>query len=307
MTENMRGAVFMMASMAGFALNDALVKTVSDTLSLFQAIMIRGLVATALIAILAAATGALAVRLSRGDGRMLSWRCVGEIGATFCFLTALFNMPIADATAILQSVPLAIALGAALFLGEPIGWRRYLAIAIGFVGVLIIVRPGGEGFNAYAIWAVAAVGFIMLRDLSTRNLSPAAPTFFVTLVTSAALTAAGAGMTFATGWSPVGLPELSRLGLSGLALTGAYLFMVQAMRTGAVGFTQPFRYTLLPWAILFGILFFAEYPDMPMLAGSAIVIATGLFTFYRERVVARRAMRAASAATAAERRPTIAE
>jgi ABC-type transport system substrate-binding protein len=107
--------------------------------------MLRGVVATTLVALLAWRMGAIDYEPSPRDWRLIGLRIVGEIGSTFCFLTALFNMPIADATAILQSVPLAVALAAAVFLAEPIGWRRYLAIGVGFVGVIIIVRPGAEG------------------------------------------------------------------------------------------------------------------------------------------------------------------
>jgi drug/metabolite transporter (DMT)-like permease len=296
LTENMRAAVFMMASMAGFALNDALIKTTAGDLPLFQAIFLRGLVATALIALLALRAGALRHRLAGRDGPLVALRCAGEIGSTFCFLTALFNMPLANASAILQSVPLAVALGAAVFLREPVGWRRYLAIGIGFLGVLVIVRPGSEGFNAYALWAMAAVGFIVVRDLSTRRLSPDIPSLQVTFLAAAAITGAAGLVSLFGEWRPVAPVHLGALTLSAVSLSVGYLFGVMTMRLGAIGFTQPFRYTLLPWAILFGVLFFGEYPDGWMLAGSAIVIGTGLFTFYREQVVARGEARAALAA-----------
>jgi drug/metabolite transporter (DMT)-like permease len=290
LTENMRAALFMMASMAGFALNDALIKTTAGDLPLFQSVFLRGLVATGLIALLAARAGVLRLRVAGRDGRLVVLRCVGEIGSTFCFLTALFNMPLANASAILQSVPLAVALGAALFLAEPVGWRRYLAIGIGFLGVLVIVRPGSEGFNVYALWAVAAVGFIVLRDLSTRRLSPDIPSLQVTLLAAAAITAAAGFASLFGGWRPVAPIHAGALTLSALSLIVGYLFGVMTMRLGAIGFTQPFRYTMLPWAIMFGVLFFGEYPDAWMLVGSAIVVGTGLFTFYREQVVARLAL-----------------
>ena len=283
LSENARGALFMMASMAGFSLNDALIKTVAGELPLFQAVFLRGLIATALIAGLAWSQGALTFRPRRRDRRLIVQRCIGEIGGTACFLTALFNMPIANASAILQSLPLAVTLAAALFLGEPVGWRRYLAILVGFLGVLIIVRPGSDGFNAYALWAVAAIGFIVLRDLSTRSLTPDVPALGVALVTSAALTATAGMAAAVAGWQPVAAAHLLVLGLAAVCLLTGYIFGVMTMRIGEIGFIQPFRYTLLVWAMLFGIVMFDEWPDAWMLAGSAIVVATGLFTFYRER------------------------
>jgi drug/metabolite transporter (DMT)-like permease len=182
-------------------------------------------------------------------------------------------------------VPLAVTLGAALFLGESVGWRRYLAIAIGFAGVLIIVRPGSEGFNAYALAAVGAIGFIVLRDLSTRSLTPEAPASYVVFITSTAITLAAGVAAVLTDWRPFEIPHLLALGGSGCCLVAGYLFGVKAMRLGEIGFTQPFRYTLILWAILAGIVMFGEWPDGWMLVGSATVVATGLFTLYRERRV----------------------
>jgi drug/metabolite transporter (DMT)-like permease len=283
----MRAAGYMMASMAGFTCNDAFMKSVAGALPLFQAVFLRGLIATLLIAGLAWSQGALRFRAGRRDRRLVGVRCVAEIGGTACFLTALFHMPIANASAILQSVPLAVTLGAALFLGEPVGWRRYVAIAIGFLGVLVIVRPGSEGFNAYALFAVAAIGFIVLRDLSTRRLTPDVPALGVVVVTSATLTLAALAAALATEWRPFDAGHLLRLAIAAVCILVGYLFGVMTMRIGEIGFVQPFRYTLLVWAILLGIVMFDEWPDLWMLVGSAIVVATGLFTFYRERALAR--------------------
>jgi drug/metabolite transporter (DMT)-like permease len=152
LSDNMRAAVFMMLSMAGFAFNDAMIKLSSSDLALFQAIFLRGLFATALITLLALRMGAFRHRPGRRDRRIVALRSVAEVGSTFFFLGALFNMPIADATAILQSLPLAVTLAAAFVFGERVGWRRYAAILVGFGGVLIIVRPGGAAFTPYAFW-----------------------------------------------------------------------------------------------------------------------------------------------------------
>lgn len=287
----------MVLSMAGFSFNDAMVKSVAGDLPLFQAIFLRGIVAVALIGVLAWARGALRFRPGAGDRRLIGLRCVGEIGGTLCFLTALFHMPIANATAILQSVPLAVTLAAALFFGETVGWRRYVAIAIGFVGVLIVVRPGPEGFDGYALWAVGAIGFIVLRDLSTRRMSSAVPALGVVLITAIAITAVAGVLAFVTEWRPVTAGQMGRLSAGAVFLSVGYLFGVLTMRLGEIGFVQPFRYTLLLWAVLFGIVMFGEWPDAAMLLGSAIVVATGLFTFNRERRLAQVPSTAAREAT----------
>lgn len=273
----------MMASMAGFCLNDTLIKTVSDDLPLFQSVFLRGVVTTLLIGLLAWSQGALNFRPGRHDRRMIGQRALAEIGGTACFLTALFNMPIANATAILQSVPLAVTLGAALFLGERVGWGRYAAIGVGFLGVLVIVRPGSEGFNAYALLVMATIVFIVIRDLSTRSLTPGAPAAYVVFLSSLALTLAAGAAALATEWRDFTGGHMVALTGSGAALVIGYMFGVMTMRIGEIGFTQPFRYTLIVWAILAGIVFFDEWPDLWMLAGSAIVIGTGLFALHRER------------------------
>ena len=283
LAENLRGAGFMVACMAGFSCNDAFIKSVAGEVPLFQAVFLRGLIATALLGALAWWQGAHRFRPGRRDRRRIGLRCAAEIGATVCFLTALFNMPIANASAILQSLPLAVTLAAALVFGEPVGWRRYLAIAIGFAGVLVIVRPGSDGFTVYALWALAAIVFIVARDLATRRLTPDAPGTAVAFVTSLALTVAAGLAAVATDWAPVGPRHLLALTVAALSLIVGYVFGVRSMRVGEIGFVQPFRYTLLVWAMLFGIVMFGEWPDRWMLVGSAIVVGTGLFTLHRER------------------------
>lgn len=285
LAENLRGAGFMVVMTAGFSANDAFIKSVSDELPLFQAVFVRGIIATTLLAGLAWWQGALLPARGRRDRRLVGIRSLAEIGGTVCFLTALFHMPIADATAILQSIPLVVTLAGAVFFAEPVGWRRWIAIVVGFIGVLILVRPGSSTFTIYALWAIGALGFIVLRDLSTRALSPATPGATVAFVTSAVLTVFAGVATLADEWAPLEFDAVLRLAVAACALIVAYVFGVRAMRLGEIGFVQPFRYTLLIWAMIFGIVMFDEWPDIWMLVGSAIVVATGLFTFYRERKV----------------------
>jgi drug/metabolite transporter (DMT)-like permease len=293
-SENIRGALLMSACMAGFVLNDAMVKTVSGHLNLYQVMFLRGIFASLFIGLLAWRQKALFVRLSWPDWKVLILRTVGEVGGTLCFLTALFNMPIANATAILQALPLVITVGAALFLGHTVGWRRYLAVLIGFSGVLIIVRPGADGFTEYAYWAIVSVLFITLRDLVTSKLSARAPSLFIALVAALSIMTVGAVMSQALPWQPVRQSDLLYLAAAALFLMFGYLFAIMAMRVGEIAFISPFRYTVLLWAILLGIVLFDEIPDSWTMVGSTIVIAMGLYTFHRER----RSRKAASTVTA---------
>lgn len=273
--------------MAAFVLNDSLMKVTAGNLELFQALFLRGLVATTLLAGLAWWQGQLLPKVDRKQRGILALRLIGEVGATVCFLNALFNMPLANATAILQSLPLAVTLGAAVFLKEPVGWRRWSAIGVGFIGILIIVRPGSEGFNAYSLSAIGSVGFVVLRDLVTRRLAAQVPSTFVALLTSVAITVLG-GMVAPLGeWQPVTVDMMLVLcGAAGFLVFG-YLFSVMTMRVGDIAFVSPFRYTAMIWAIILQIAIFAEYPDHWTLVGSAVVILMGIYTFYRERVRAR--------------------
>lgn len=300
-SDNTRGALLMMASMAAFTLNDASMKALSDELPLFQALFLRGVGTVVLMALLAMAQGAFRASVSRRDWGVIALRSLAEVGAAYFFLTALFNMPIANVTAVLQALPLTITLAGALFLGEPVGWRRLLAICAGFIGVLMIVRPGPEGFNTYAIYALVAVGFVTLRDLAARRLSPETPSMLAALSAAAAVTVFSLFLSVFEPWAPVSPKAALQLSAAAVFVIAGYAFSVVVMRRGDISFVAPFRYTGLLWALLLGLVIFGEWPDTLTLIGSGIVVATGLFSFYRER---RRAVRARRAATQASRSGT---
>lgn len=282
-SDNVRGAVFMAVCMAFFVLNDTVMKLASGQFSLFQAMFLRGLAATTMIGLMAWHQNAFSYTISAKDRRILIVRIIGEIGATLTFLNALFNMPLANATAILQALPLVVTLAAALFLREAVGWRRYLAIIIGFSGVLIIVRPGAEGFNIFSISAIAAVLFVTLRDLATRQLSPGIPSLLVTFLASFMVMITGAVLSPFQVWKPIEVDGVFLLFVAAIFIIFGYLFSVKAMRVGEIGFVSPFRYTILIWAIILGYLVFGDIPDAWTLFGTAIIVTTGMFTFYRER------------------------
>lgn len=284
-SDNARGAAFMAVCMAFFVLNDTFMKLASSHFSLFQAMFLRGIAATVMISLIAWHQKAFFYVISKKDRRILLFRIVGEVGATLTFLNALFNMPLANATAILQSLPLVVTLAAALFMGEVVGWKRYLAIIIGFSGVLIIVRPGSEGFNFYSFSAIAAVLFITLRDLSTRRLSAGIPSILVSFWAALAVMLTGAVLSPAMEWKPVDGLGLMLLVFAAIFIIFGYLFSVMTMRIGDIGFVSPFRYTILIWAILLGYGLFGDIPDAWTLLGAAIIVITGIFTFYRERKI----------------------
>ena len=277
----------MALSMLAFVLNDGLMKAVFDSMSIYQAIFLRGLITVPLIVLLAWHKGELIVSIAPRNRLLLTLRVAAEVGATVGFLTALKHMPLANVTAILQVLPLTVTMAAALFLGEKVGWRRWLAIAIGLAGVMIIIRPGMEGFSVYSIWALVAVGCVTIREIATRKLSADLPSLPVALATAIAIGGLGAVMLPAVEWAPVSASALSLICGASLAIIGGYLFSVMTIRIGEIGFVAPFRYTAMVWALILGLLMFGEIPDMPTITGTVIIILTGLYLLHRERSVRR--------------------
>lgn len=269
--------------MAGFGINDVIVKHAANTLDIGQTLLIRGLFATALLWFFAKLTGKIRPLSTLMQPAMFI-RAIGELLATLTFLIALFNIPIANATAILQALPLAVTLGAALFFGEKIGLQRTVAILIGFIGVLIIIRPGMEGFTLYSISVLATVLCCTIRDLSTRYISNRIPTLFIALFSSVLVTLAGAGLSIFEDWTDFDYSAIGWLFVASGFLIIGYFCIAGSMRAGDVGVIVPFRYSILIYAIIAGIVFFDETPDLMTIIGSFIIVGTGIFTIYRERL-----------------------
>lgn len=279
----------MVGSMAGFTLNDSFMKAVSDTVPLFQAIFLRGMATTFFMLCLALFVGGLRFRLSGSNWRLIGMRTITEIGAAYFFLSAIFNMEFANAAAILQVLPLTITLAGAVFLGEPVGWRRWTAIFVGFFGVMLIVRPGFDGFTIYSVYVLIAVFLVTVRDILVRKLTSDVPTLMVATLNAISVTAFfGIGSIWVE-WTPVDGTVVWPLLAAALLIVGGYIFSVSAMRVGEVAVVAPFRYTALLWALFLGLVVFGEWPDWIALVGATIVVLTGIYTFRREMILSRNA------------------
>jgi S-adenosylmethionine uptake transporter len=283
MSPNTKGALLMMASMGAFVVNDMFLKLTNGAIPLFQLIFMRGILATVFVYAVARSLGALNGDISRHDKQVIALRGLTEIVTSYFFLNALFNMPLGNLNAIMQVVPLVVTLGTVLVYREAVGWRRMLAILIGLGGVMLIVRPGAEGFNIWSLYALAAVLSVTVRDLVTRRLSPNVPGMAVTLGTTVAVMMASGLASLTQEWAPITAPLASYITSSAMFVITGYFFSIQVMRSGDVSFIAPFRYTGLIGAMIVGFLVFGEVPTTLTLIGAAIVISTGLFTFYRER------------------------
>jgi drug/metabolite transporter (DMT)-like permease len=277
----------MIAAMATLTMNDAIVKAVSAEMNFGQIMLLRGSFAIVLIAALAWHQRALRP-LRTLMMKPVLLRMAGEVSATIALLAAIVNMPLAYATAILQVLPLAVTLGAALAFGEPVGRRRWLAIAAGFTGALIIVQPGDEGFNPFTLVALISVISCAIRDLATKTIPASIPSLFLTLLTAVSVTIAGAAILGPLGgWTPPSGRALALLAFTAVLLLIGYQCIIMALRAGDISAVAPFRYSALLWAMLLGYLVFGDKPDAMMVTGAAIIVLSGVYVFHRERVNAR--------------------
>jgi drug/metabolite transporter (DMT)-like permease len=294
-SDNLRGILSMLAAMGSLIVNDVFLKVAATDLPTGEAIFLRGLFATLLCVGFIAATGALgALRLA--TGRWVQARAGADVLGTILYLSALMHMPIADATALLQFAPLAITAGAALFLGARVGWRRWLATLVGLVGVLIIVRPGGAGFNAYSLLALSAIAFVAARDLLTRRVGAAVPSIVIAATSAAAVTVASAGLALLETWVWPSTLALLLLFLAGVGLLGGNYWIVVAARTGEIAVVAPFRYSVILWAVAAGLVVWGEVPDLPTWIGLAIVSCAGVYTILRENRLSQAARQSVAAA-----------
>ncbi|MEX0349219.1 MAG: DMT family transporter [Paracoccaceae bacterium] len=283
LSPNLRGALLMCGSMAGFTVNDAIIKYLGAALPLFQIVALRGVLTCIFIFLLARRLGMFHLRFPTRDRVLVLIRCLSEVAVTYFFLTALLYMPLANVTAVLQALPLTVTLGAALFFREQVGWRRMLAIAVGFCGMLLIVRPGAEGFTHHSSYALIAVALITLRDLVTRRMSTQVPSLMVTFATAVTVTLAAGLATLTEPWEPVSLPLAALILATSLFILLGYLCSVMVMRVGDVGFVAPFRYSGLLWALGLGWVVFGDWPDPVTMMGASLVVGAGLFMLFRER------------------------
>ena len=272
----------MAGGMACFVLNDSLVKFVSESLPAAQLIFIRGVFATLLLLGLSQALGALRQFRALFDRRVLL-RALFDAFATVAYLTSLFHLPIANATAINMATPLFITLFAVIAFREQVGPGRWVAIATGFTGVLLVVQPSGAAFNAYALLCLGGTVLHASRDLMTRTISRAIPSILITLSTALAVTVLAGGMSLFAEWRPVNSGQLVQLGAASVFLSGGYFLLTVAMRGGEMSLIAPFRYTALLFAVVLGYAVWGDIPNAIAWAGIALLVAAGLYVLHDER------------------------
>ena len=282
--DNFRGAGLMVLAMLGFALEDMFIKLLADALPIGQILLMLGIGGSTVFGAVVLAQGK-----SLFTREMMSWpilaRAMGELIGALTFVSAIVLTPISSASAILQATPLVVTLGAALFLGEPVGWRRWSAIFVGLFGVLLIIRPGMDSFEMLSVLALIAVFALALRDLSTRKIPPSVSSMQLSFVGFVSVLPAGVILLLFTGESVVAPTSGGWIKVAAAITIGlfAYYAIVAATRVGDIGFVTPFRYTRLIFALIAGVVIFDESPDTLTLLGAAIIVASGIYTVWRER------------------------
>ncbi|MEO7939801.1 MAG: DMT family transporter [Burkholderiaceae bacterium] len=281
---NRKGIVAMCLAMGLFIANDALVKYVSASLPAAQLIFIRGLFATTWLLAAAAAMGALRPQALARDGalrqlvqRPVLARAALDALATMAYLTSLFHLPIGNASAINMASPVFIAVYAAIVWRERVGPGRWLAIACGFAGVLLIVQPAADAFNAWSLLCLFATLLHTGRDLITRKIALTVPSILITLTTSIAVLLLTGPWSLWQGWKPVNATELALLACASVFLSSAYYTVIVGMRTGELSLVAPFRYTTLIYALGLGWLIWGDVPNAMAWAGIALMVIAGVF------------------------------
>jgi len=277
------GAIgLMVAAMSCFVLNDALVKHLSESLPSAQLIFLRGLIATALVLAVARRSGGLRHWQALRHPRVLLRGAI-DACATMLYLASLFNLPIANATAINLAAPLFMTVFAVLFFGERAGAARWVAVGVGFTGVLCVVQPSGAGFNAWSLLCLLGTLFHAARDLLTRRIDPAIPSIIITLATALAVTLLSGGLSLAQEWRMPSAHDVALLGLAAVFLATGYFLLINCMRAGEVSQTAPFRYTAVLIAVVLGYAVWGQVPNRWAWLGIALLVGSGLYMLHAER------------------------
>ena len=283
---NTTGILFMLAAMASFSCGDSLMKLSAVAIPTGELIWLRAMLMGLAALTYAQFSGALR-DLWKLFARSMVLRAIGDVGGAIAFQSALARMAFADLVAINQINPLMVTAASAVFLGERVGWRRWTAAGVGLLGVLLIIRPGTSAFSWWSILAIVSVLFATLRDVSTKTIDRAVPAVLIMVFSSSAVALGGLTLAFFEDWIwPEDWVLLQVVGASAFSLTG-HICIITAIRKGELSAVAPFRYSILIWALLLGLVIWGHLPDLPTLLGMAIVAGAGIYTFRREMIVRR--------------------
>ncbi|AMJ59304.1 DMT family transporter [Bosea sp. PAMC 26642] len=281
--ENRRGIITMLTAMSLFTCNDALMKLAREVYPAGQAICLR-----TIFAVLAAF--ALVLGLGHADRLVLAFRPIVllrglvEASVALTFIWSLGKLPLGNITAIGMASPLLIVVLAVLLRIEKVGWRRTVAIAVGFCGVLMIVRPTAEGLDPAVAVALFSTLLISCRDLLTRSIGNDVPSTVVSLTTTVLVGILALGYGLFESWEPVWRRETLYVAAAAVLVSAGSFFIIGAFRNTDLGVVSGFRYSVVIFAVAMGYLVWGEVPDPLAMAGIALIVGSGLYTMHRQRV-----------------------
>lgn len=283
-TDNRKAILLILAAMAAFSVEDAFIKQLANTHSIGQILIVIGLFSALFFALLAIKNGQSLWASNLWTPLTLT-RMLAEAIAGVAFVTSLSLVPLSTVAAVFQIMPLTVTMGAALFLGERVGWRRWTAVFVGFVGVLLIIRPGFEGFNPSVLWVMVAVVGVAIRDLVTRVIPANVESSIISFQAFSSVVVAGLIVLLVSDqvMAPIEGQQLVYFGCTIVFSISGYYAIVLAMRLGTASTVAPFRYSRLLFSLMLGVFIFKESPDALTLIGSGVIIATGMYTYLRER------------------------
>ena len=283
-TNNRKAILLTLVSMAAFSIEDAFIKHLSSTYSIAQILSIIVLASAIFFAILALKNGR-SIWASGLWTPLTFTRMLAEAFAGVAFVTSLSLVPLSTVAAVFQILPLTVTMGAALCLGERVGWRRWVAIFIGFVGVLLIIKPAFEGFNSPVLLVLVAVLGIAVRDLVTRVIPVSVGSSIISFQAFSSVVVAGLVLLLVSPqvMTPIALEQWVYFGFTIVFSVSGYYAIVLAMRLGTASIVAPFRYSRLLFSLVIGVFIFKEHPDVLTLIGCGIIITTGFYTYLREQ------------------------
>jgi len=283
MSANQRGILAVVGCMASYTINDALVKQIIRGYPIGEVIFVRGLISAALIGAAALAFGH-AAELRRAMGGRLAARSVFDGLSTACFIAALAHMQLADLAAVLQIAPLIITALSVVFLGELVGWRRWSAIAVGFVGALLVIKPTPSTFEVWALVGAGSALFAALREMLTRRIGHEVPTLVIAFWGAIGISVFGGLFGAIEQWRAIAPPDLLQLFIASVFVGLAIYLMALGFRGVDLSVVAPFRYSYLITSTIAGYVVFNELPDRWSAAGALLIVASGLYTLHREAV-----------------------
>lgn len=280
-----RGIAYMILGGVFMAVNNAMLKWVSGYPP-GEVLFLRGIFTVLSILVLVGFSGRLSsLRVHRVSGHLL--RAGFMVFSTFCFILGLRYLPLGETTAITFAGPLFVTAMAAPILGESVGWRRWMAVVVGFTGILLITRPTGDAFQLAALLPLGAAFGAAIRDVVTRKMTVKESSIAILLTTTLALMWAGL-MTLPFGWRMPTAFDMGVIVASGILVTAGHYYTIETFRHAETALVSPFKYLSIVWAILIGFMVWGDIPDAWMIGGTSLVVLSGLYILHREIVVQRR-------------------